>query len=151
MPEQRSLCLAAGVAVLASPAAVWSAPAAGAGLLPDLRTVVPRHLNLVNEHQHEILRFSNGVANTGQGALQLRPVFPLAENSERLTQDAIQDILDADGKVVESKAVSQFEYHPTHKHWHIDGVALFEIRVGNPDGPVFGGNSAKTTFCLIDW
>lgn len=85
------------------------------------------------------------------GALQLRPVFPLEESSEQVTQDAIQDILDADGKVVESKVVSQFEYHPTHKHWHINGVALFEIRVGSPDGPVFGGNSVKTTFCLIDW
>lgn len=47
--------------------------------------------------------------------------------------------------------VSQFEYHPTHRHWHVNGVALFEIRVGSPDGPVFGGNSVKTTFCLIDW
>jgi hypothetical protein len=49
------------------------------------------------------------------------------------------------------ETVSQFEYHPEHHHWHIEAVALFEIRTGSPTGPLVGGNSLKTTFCLIDW
>lgn len=52
--------------------------------------------------------------------------------------------------------VSEFTYHPTHRHWHTTGVALFELRSGSPTGPVFVNdqgmlNSIKTTFCLIDW
>ena len=117
--------------------------------LPDLRTVVPLHLQIVNKQQREILRFSNGVANTGAGPWQMRPRFPISDTLQ--TQDAIQEILDSQGNVVDEKVVSQFEFHVEHNHWHINGIALFEVRQGSPDGPVFGGNSIKTTFCLIDW
>src|ERR671914_482161 len=55
------------------------APAPTGGLLPDMRTVVPAHLQLVNEHQRETLRFSNGIANTGPGPWALRPDPPVAE------------------------------------------------------------------------
>ena len=122
---------------------------ASSGLLPDLRTVVPQHLQLVNDHQREILRFSNAIANTGDGPWRMRAEFPLNDISQ--PQKAIQEILDASGNVVEEKEVSQFQFHPEHNHWHIKGVALFEVRSGGPNGPVFGGNSIKTTFCLIDW
>ena len=44
-----------------------------------------------------------------------------------------------------------FAFHPAHNHWHIGDVALFEVRKGSPTGPIVGGNSIKTTFCLIDW
>ena len=120
-----------------------------AGLLPDLQTVVPQHLGIMNEHQREILRFSNGVANTGAGDWRMRPA--LALDADHASQDAIQEILDANNNVVEGKVVSQFEFHETHNHWHIGGIALFEVRAGSPTGPVVGGNSMKTTFCLIDW
>lgn len=123
--------------------------ASGLGLLPDLRTVVPLHLQIVNEHQREILRFSNGVANTGAGDWRMRPEFPLADISE--PQKAIQEILDVDRNVVEERTVSEFEFHEQHNHWHINGIALFEVRSGSPVGAVVGDNSIKTTFCLIDW
>ena len=118
-------------------------------LFPDMQTVVPQHLNLVNEHQREIVRFSNGIANTGLGDWRMRPAFPL--NNSSGTQDAIQELLDANGNLIEEKVVSQFEFHEAHNHWHIGNIALFEVRSGSPTGPVFGGNSIKTTFCLIDW
>jgi hypothetical protein len=123
---------------------------AGTGLLPDLRTVVPKHLQLVNNHQREELRFSNGLANTGDGPWQMRPLFPLPSDTSQ-TQDALQEILDASGNIVDSKVVSQFQFHPEHNHWHINGVALFEVRMGSPAGPIYGNASLKTTFCLIDW
>jgi hypothetical protein len=44
----------------------------------------------------------------------------------------------------------EFEFHPEHNHWHIGNTALLEVRQGSPRGPVVGGNSIKTTFCLID-
>ena len=119
------------------------------GLLPDLQTVIPLHLQIQNQHQRELLRFSNGVANTGAGPLRVRPEYPPANSAD--LQLAVQEVLDADGHVVSETVVSEFEFHPEHNHWHIDGVALFEIRIGSVDGPVLGENAVKTTFCLIDW
>ncbi len=133
---------------------------------PDLRTVVPTQLNLVNEHGREILRFSNGIANLGDGPMRLKPEFPLSPLEPQL---AIQEVLnsrDSSGGVVVSSVVSQFEYHPDHNHFHINDVALYEFRrsssaglapIGSGDiGPVAvndrgNAQSVKTTFCLIDW
>lgn len=142
-------------------------PAPTGGLLPDLRTVVPTHLNLVNEHQREILRFSNGIANTGAGPWALRPDPSIEEARENNlpTVSAVQEIRDSGAyykcgeqpkqvtdcyNVVSESVAGTFLYHPEHNHWHIDHVALFEVRRGSPTGPVVGGNSIKTTFCLID-
>ncbi len=123
---------------------------AGVGLLPEIRTVVPKQVQLVNAHQREYIRFSNGIANTGAGHWRMRP--EVVGSSSGLVQNAIQEILDADGKVVEERLVSQYEFHAEHDHWHIDRVALFEIKKDHPiTGKIVGGNSVKVTFCLIDW
>ena len=137
---------------------------ASTGLLPDLRTVVPAHLNLVNEHQSEILRFANGIANTGPGPWAMRPDPPLSEATTVVS--AVQEFRDSNAlykcgeqpkqvtacyNVVSEKVAGTFEFHPAHNHWHIGNVALFEVRKGSPTGPIVGGNSIKTTFCLIDW
>jgi hypothetical protein len=133
-------------------------------LYPDMRTVVPQHLNLVNEHQRDLLRFSNGIANTGGGPWAMRPDPPLDQATDTTT--AIQEIrsngsyykcgeqpkqVTACYDVLREFPTSQFEFHPAHNHWHMGDVALFEVRKGSPTGPVVGGNSIKTTFCLIDW
>ena len=62
-------------------------------LYPDLRAIVPAHLQLVNEHQQETLRFSNGVANTGAGPWSLRPDPPLSQATPTTT--AIQEFRDS--------------------------------------------------------
>ena len=67
------------------------------GLIPDLQTVVPQHLQLVNDHQNEVLRLSNGIANTGDGVWQMVPVIPADKNSP---QKANQQFLDANGNIV---------------------------------------------------
>ena len=150
--DMRRIGLAVSVAVLGTlavamlPAAfAGPKPPAGTGLLPDLRTVVPAHLQVVNQQQHDYLRFSNGIANTGAGPLALRP-----ENVGAVT-NGIQEIRDANGTVVEEHLASQYEFHPAHNHWHLGDVALFEVRRGSPAGPVVGENSKKVTFCLLDW
>src|ERR671915_973657 len=154
------LCVVGG-ALAAKPA---SPPAPDPALFPDLRTVVPQHLNLVNQQQNEYLRFSNGIANTGPGPWALRPDPPVAEATTTTT--AVQEIRDSNAyykcgeqpkqvtacyNVVQEIRTGTFEYHPAHNHWHIGDVALFEVRKGSPTGPIVGGNSIKTTFCLIDW
>lgn len=102
----------------------------------------------MNEHQREILRFTNGIANTGDGPLRLRPEFP--ESGIDGTQDAVQEILDASGTLVSEAVVSVFEFHERHHHWHVANVARFEIRIGSPTGPVLT-SAVKVGFCVIDW
>ena len=116
-------------------------------LLPNMQTVVPKKLQITNEHQKEILRFSNGIANTGTGNWQMIPIFP---DSPDLTQDAAQQFLDSSGNIVCQKTVSKTQFHPAHNHWHMADVAKFSVRQGAPDGPEIG-NSVKISFCLIDW
>jgi hypothetical protein len=160
------LALAALVAVSAAIliptiAAAGGKPGGGAaGLYPDLQTVVPRHLGVQNAGQREILRFANGIANTGAGPLRLRPDPPVGTPTEFTT--AIQEILDSSGNIVQELNAGSFEWHEAHNHWHIGDVALFEIReaLDNGTGGSYGApfvndrgeaQSIKTTFCLIDW
>jgi hypothetical protein len=128
-------------------------PPAGAALYPDLQTAVPHHFTVQNNQQHESLRFSNLIANTGAGDLRIRP----ESNITTGITTGYQELLDASGNVVSSQPVSEFVFHPAHNHWHITGVALFEIRLaadngtGGRFGAVYANQSIKTTFCLIDW
>jgi Lysyl oxidase len=141
------IALALAIALVASVSVVavsGGAPPSG-GLYPDLQTVVPRQLQLVNQQQRETLRFSNGIANTGDGPWALRP-----DNVGDVT-NAIQEIRNADGQVVQEHLASTFEFHPAHNHWHIGDIAQFDVRKGSPTGPVVSDASIKVTFCLIDW
>ena len=142
---RRSLAVAvAALAVPGTALARTDGPSTRA-VLPDLRTIVPSHLQLVNSHQRDVLRFSNGIGNTGAGTFALRP------RTDGATTTAVQELRDADGRVVAEHDASTFAFHPAHNHWHIGDIALFELRRGSPTGPVVAGNSIKSTFCLIDW
>ncbi|HSL63573.1 MAG TPA: lysyl oxidase family protein [Gaiellaceae bacterium] len=150
------------IVVVAVAAPSPGAPAELSANLPDLRTVVPRHVQLVNQQQRDVLRFSNGIANTGGGPWALRPEHTLG-GAPKTT--AIQEIRSSGAlyrcgtepkqvkecyTVLAEHPATTFEYHPTHNHWHTGQVALFEIRTGSPSGPLAAGQSFKTGFCLID-
>ena len=123
---------------------------------PDLRAVVPDHLNLVNQQQNEFLRFSNGIANTGGGPWAMRP----ENRSDRTpTTTAIQEIRSNNSQylcgtqpkpndpcytILSEQAVSIFEYHPTHNHWHTADVARFEVRRGARPAPSSAGTRSRS-------
>ena len=153
-----------GVALAVGGAMALGGKPVNTALYPDLRTVVPAHLNLVNQQQQDILRFSNGIANTGAGPWAVRPDPPPAEATT--VTAAVQEFRDSNAlykcgeqpkqvtdcyNVIGEKVAGVYEYHPAHHHWHIGDIALFEVRQGSPTGPIVRGNSIKTTFCLIDW
>ena len=125
-----------------------STPTPDPRFFPDLRTVVPQHLNLVNQGQEEYLRFSNGIANTGPGPWALRAEHDFVGT---LTTTAYQEIRTSNAKyqcgtqpkqvtacyeVQSDRVASIFEYHPTHNHWHTADAARFEVRKGSPTGPL---------------
>ena len=141
------------VLVITASATGGKAPSGGTALLPDLQTAVPHHFTVQNQQQRETLRFSNLIGNAGAGDLRLHP----ESNITTGVTTGWQDLLDANGNVVSSQPVSEFVFHPAHNHWHITGVALFEVRLAADDGTrgrfgaVYANQSIKTTFCLIDW
>src|SRR5262245_43095467 len=92
----RGTAVAAVVLSLAQPGRVEAqggtcAPLPAGAHLPDLQTVVPQHLNLVNQQQREILRFSNSIANTGTGPLELHPL----SEDPKVLNDANQNVYNA--------------------------------------------------------
>lgn len=159
--------LLAGVMALTA----WLAIATGSlaakptqpGLYPDLRAVVPQHVQLVNAGQREWLRFSNGIANTGTGPWALRPEPPPAQATDVVS--AVQEIRDSGAlyrcgtqpkqvtechNVISETVTGTYVFHPTHNHWHLGDIAQFDVRKGSPTGPIVNQLSVKTSFCLID-
>lgn len=124
------------------------------GLVPDIVEAVPYQLGIHNQQQREVLRFTTIHWNVGQGHLQIRgggqvgPCVIDGVNYDMCTH-ATQEILNADGEIVAQHPAGSAIYHPEHKHWHQNGVALFEIRA-TPTGPPVVPSGYKTTFCLVD-
>lgn len=125
------------------PSDVQQCSTAGA-LLPDLMTVVPKHLGLQNKQQQEVLRFTNAMANLGNGPWWLEPEFPDAPTGQTC-QAAYQlitapehfpdrHIIPTDeqipapaGTFLDRCQKGQFDYHETHNHWHIANVGDFKV------------------------
>ena len=127
--------------------------AQGVPLYPDIIEQIA-HLQIQNEHQREMLRFSTTHINIGDGPLQIRgggQVAPCVIDGTAYDQctHATQEVLDAAGNIVHSQPAGVAFFHPQHNHWHQSGVARFEVRKGTLDGPLVT-NGVKITFCLVD-
>ena len=148
-------------------------------LLPDLMTVVPTHLSIQNEHQREMLRFSNGLANVGVGPWWLEPnVTTTGTDTCQAARQVItgpehfvnRQIMPSDDQIPAPEGTfatrcdkGNFDFHETHNHWHIDNVGEFRVCTAadfnatgdacTPALTTYGTPSEgiKYTFCLIDW
>ena len=123
-------------------------------LLPDITPGVPKHLSIHNEHQTEILRFTNVWANVGAGALEFEE-GPIVNGN----QTAFQNLYDDEGNFgnpplnIWQEVTSEFFFHPTHNHWHVDKIGEFSVRVddnGSPGEIAPGAQNQKVGFCIID-
>lgn len=127
----------------------------GGPMFPDIVEQAPSHLQIQNEHQREMLRFSTNHINLGQGPLQIRgggQIAPCTINGvsyDRCTY-ATQELLDANGRLVLTHPAGVALFHPEHNHWHQSAVANFAVRSGALNGPIVA-NGEKITFCLIDF
>jgi len=136
-------------------------------LLPDVTPGVPTHLHIHNQQQQEILRFTNVWANIGPGTLEYEPLFPDPDADEGTTQDAFQNLYDDEGnfgltdQTVWHETVSQFIFHETHNHWHIDDIGEFSVRVPDANNADIPGGiatlnngedaaSIKVGFCITN-
>ena len=140
----RYIGLAIAVAgVILSLAAV--SPAASVGeKLPDLAPL-PKYLKdrrVETSGGQTFLRFSNGVGNYGDGAVEVRG--ERSSTSDPMT--AIQRVYLTGGGFTET-TIGTFTYHPAHGHWHFDYFAKYELVGGS--GAVVASNE-KAGFCLLD-
>ena len=87
---------AGGVALaIAGTMALASGPLVPGGLYPDFASAVPHHFTVQHSQQHEFLRFSNGIANIGDGAFRIRP----ENNPTTGITTGFQEVFDASGNM----------------------------------------------------
>ncbi len=128
-----SAFIAVAVCVTAGMARAQAVP-----LYPDIVEQIA-HLQIQNEHQREMLRFSTTHINIGDGPLQVRgggEVAPCVIDGTAIDQctHATQEVLDAGGNIVYSQPAGVAFFHAQHNHWHQSGVARFEVRKTSLDG-----------------
>jgi hypothetical protein len=142
-----------GCVGLASLVMASAAAHAGPARYPDIVEQIS-HLQVQNEHQREMLRFSTTHINIGDGPLQVRgggQIAPCVIDGAAYSQCtyATQEVLDEFGSVVAANPAGVAVFHPQHNHWHQSAVALFEVRIGSPYGTTWA-TGKKITFCLVD-
>jgi hypothetical protein len=140
----RYIGLAIAVAgVILSLAAVSPAGSVGE-MRPDLAPLAKylKDRRVETSGGQTFLRFSTGVGNYGDGAVEVRGVR--SSTSDPMT--AIQRIYLTGGGFTEA-TIGTFIYHPEHNHWHFDYFATFELV--DSGGNVVASND-KVSFCLLD-
>lgn len=143
--------------VAASSATLWLAPApavadrVGEDHLPNLRTRRPLGMRITHEQGAALLRFTNTVANVGDGPLELRPV------NDGETTTAYQRIFTHDAsldwELKSEREVGTFVFHPQHNHWHFEAFAEYQLREVGPNGEVgevLREAEDKVSFCVAD-
>jgi hypothetical protein len=164
MPVRRTrpflALLAAGLLALPPATAVADRPGGGGTLgpllYPDLITLPPSDLRFetvsIDAVATPVLRFSNTVANVGQGTLRLE-----AKNDRRTRKTQVfQRLYDANGNSTTVHA-GTFEFHLGHNHFHFGDFAKYELwdeaaweaRTTTP-GQAALRTGSKTTFCIMD-
>ena len=147
--------VAAGLGCLPLTLPVADANESGAVHYPDLQTLRPYDFKIQNDSSthRKLLRFSNAIANLGEGPIELVP----QNNATTGRTDAYQTLYshDAGGNwyVVGSTYVGTFVFHPQHDHWHFENFARYELRNAAPGGSIGStvlASNSKVSFCLVD-
>jgi hypothetical protein len=119
-------------------------------LLPDLVTLPPYHLRVIVDRSanRKILRFTNAIANLGEGPLELRGMHDHASG-----EVAVEQYIYLEDRSVLTAPVGVFHFHDIHNHWHWDGFSLYEVwSVITPSGELdeLLYSSDKVGYCLRD-
>ncbi len=153
MRGQRVLGLAiVAIVLLALILPLAPARAQGPALYPDLVTPAPKGMRisreLLNGSYHYLLRFDNTVVNQG-GRLELTANLA---TSREIYQN-VYDRAVGGTRVVRTRITSDLIFHPQHNHFHVEGVASYEILQKNSTGRYLSTpyRGTKTSFCIIDY
>ena len=69
-----AMLFAIGFMMAAPTISAHEGPIPDTALLPELQAIVPDGLQVVHKQQSDTLRFTNGIANTGNGHWQMQKV-----------------------------------------------------------------------------
>jgi hypothetical protein len=146
----RRLALLLGLASLVSLGSLTVS--AGQTLYPDLKTRPPRDLSFAQRDDVGwVLRFTNTVANVGQGPLELQGDPNTSPGEEH---PIFQNFYDAAGKLTGRKQVATDTiFHPEHNHYHFadfGASVLLERKAGSTRYRATSMTGAKTSFCIED-
>jgi hypothetical protein len=138
-------------------------------LLPDLRTLPPRDIEIVVSRRgpkgERRLRFDNRIWNAGTGPVEAAPLSQDCDgdgdtrNDRLAVQRIYLDTMDDDAFDRSSDAdfdtheMGCMEFHARHHHWHIEDFARYDLHAIGADGTVTGAalrSSEKVSFCMID-
>lgn len=134
-------------------------------LLPDLRTLQPNGLRLVQDRDNSraFLRFNNSIINIGPGPLELfgRDIetvdhgADLPEGHEPGPHQHIsvyQRIFGTNGQVLIEPFVGEFIHHTQHSHWHLEEFSRYEVWKVRPGGFLYDlvSANAKVSYCVTD-
>jgi hypothetical protein len=112
------------------------------------------------------LRFDQVLANTGEGALELRFLLPPAEPAAGQTGQIEQVVYRSDGSTT-TRSGGTWEFHATHAHFHYTGFALSRLWTVDANGKrgasavrsrrhklgaagTVAGTGRKVSFCVVD-
>lgn len=144
MPRAKLLLLSLFLGIAAS--SIVLTGSAATPLLPDLRPLPARDVNIILSGSQKLLRFTTTTTNEGAGALELRP-GPVDTGSGK--QQLLQRIYNNDGTFTEVALNTWMEWHAAHNHFHVNDYAVYSLQsAGAPGQSLTTG--AKTTFCIID-
>lgn len=117
--------------------------------LPDLQTLVPTELQVEIEEETErkLLRFTNSIVNTGEGKLELRG--KVDRQSGDLT--VWQYIYGSEETAIE-ELDGTYEYELGHKHYHWENFAVYEIWSAGKLGGLGSllVSEEKVGYCIFD-
>ena len=146
-----TLVAAASVGALGLAPRAAVADRVGEDHLPNLRTRRPLGLRITNENGATLLRFTNTVANVGDGPLELRP-----DNVGETTiayQRVFTHGATPDWELKYEREMGTFVFHPQHNHWHFESFAEYQLHEVAADGGVGGilrETQDKVSFCVAD-
>jgi hypothetical protein len=115
-------------------------------LLPDLTILPPTQLRISNNQGSKILRFDTTFVNLGPGALEIFGHHDVDNEVTFATQ-----YIYAQGAHGEFVYIGTFEYHPTHKHWHLENHVEYQLwSAVEGEKQELLAVTDKMSFCLWD-
>jgi hypothetical protein len=122
-------------------------PVPGSPALPDLETTVPGRIYIeVSQAGRKLLRFSTTVRNVGEGPIALEG------KPDRTGKMIATQIIRLHGGGSKNQVVGTFVRSASHRHWHLENFALFELWPAGGSAPpqTPARTQNKITFCLLD-
>ena len=116
-------------------------------LKPDLVSLPPSQIRVVQRSGVRQIIFSSSIANTGAGPFIVHGHTVDTPDGQKTL--AIQEIWRSGGPSC-TQDIGFFVFHPTHHHFHFEDVERYELRKDDPITGQVVATSDKVSFCLID-